>query len=490
MPHLLTTSRAARLAGISRGELQKHIRSGELSTFEGEIEVSELLRVFPEARLGDGSGLERFESIKEHAKPRYRDESAGLPSSQVMISRLQKLSEVLLQTRSERDRFRRLLHEVMGRLDQACAGAGELQPLKEWLTAEMEGPDAEAEGKAHLFVRDALLRVLAAETKLIPSGHQFLVEGQESILASALRAGLYVNYGCSSGNCGACKARVVSGEVQRTREHDYLLSEHEKNMGYMLMCSNTAVTDLVIEAAEAAGPDEMPHQEILATALRAERLEGGLVQLGVQTPQTRILRFMAGQEVELSWNGRDATRYPIASCPCDGRNLQFLVRNHPGDPFAERLFAGLALPHTLRITGPYGGFVLHNDSPSPLLLIAFDDGFAPIRSLVEHAISIDLAERIRLWRVTTRATPPVLDGLCRAWNDALDHLDYHSIVGSDSPLAEIQGLINTTPQIAGYECYIAGPGEIVTAVERALQEHPAGPPQGIHGYSTPELPRS
>ena len=55
---------------------------------------------------------------------------------------------------------------------------------------------------------------------------------------------------------------MVSGEVWRTRDHDYVLSGRETQMGYILTCSNTAVTDVVLEAAEAASVDDLPEQEI------------------------------------------------------------------------------------------------------------------------------------------------------------------------------------------------------------------------------------
>lgn len=46
MTQLLSLSRSARLAGVTRAEIQRRIRRGELTTFEGEIAVSDLLRVF------------------------------------------------------------------------------------------------------------------------------------------------------------------------------------------------------------------------------------------------------------------------------------------------------------------------------------------------------------------------------------------------------------------------------------------------------------
>jgi len=55
------------------------------------------------------------------------------------------------------------------------------------------------------------------------------------------------------------------------------------------------------------------------------------------------LRFLAGQSVTLygSGGGVDAQAvYPVASCPCDDRNLHFHVGRDDGDAFAQMLFDG------------------------------------------------------------------------------------------------------------------------------------------------------
>ena len=67
-----------------------------------------------------------------------------------------------------------------------------------------------------------------------------------------------------------------------------------------------------------------------------------------------------------------------------------------------------------------GDFVLNVESGHPLVFIAFDTGFAAIKSLVEHAMALDSAPSIHLYRVSTIAGEPCLDNLCRSWADALD----------------------------------------------------------------------
>ena len=79
---------------------------------------------------------------------------------------------------------------------------------------------------------------MAAHIRVFPSEHEFFLEGNDSILEAALRAGLALNYGCSNGNCGLCKAKILSGQVKKIRPHDYVISAAEKAQGYELLCVN------------------------------------------------------------------------------------------------------------------------------------------------------------------------------------------------------------------------------------------------------------
>ncbi|NTU73348.1 2Fe-2S iron-sulfur cluster binding domain-containing protein, partial [Candidatus Roizmanbacteria bacterium] len=92
-----------------------------------------------------------------------------------------------------------------------------LDGLIDWLVIEARAA-LEPDYPNPLAVRDNVLRVMAAHVTVLPSGHDFFVEGQDTLLEGALRSGVPLNYGCSGGNCGLCKARIVSGEVKKTRK--------------------------------------------------------------------------------------------------------------------------------------------------------------------------------------------------------------------------------------------------------------------------------
>jgi CDP-4-dehydro-6-deoxyglucose reductase len=476
MTQLLSLSRAARLAGVSRAEIQKRVRRGDLETFEGEITVADLLRVYPQVSLENDDALERVERIKSRALPKSHQGDTVLPSSEILVSRLKSLSEVLTEKVSALDAAEELLEELSGRLaalaEEAEPGtAARLQDALDWLLegrrklAERPQPDS----RAQLIAKDTFLRIMAANVKVIPSGHEFFVEGTETILDASVRAGLKLAYGCSSGNCGSCKARVVSGEVWKTRDHDYVLSGREKQMGYILACSNTAVTDIVLEAAEAMTVDDLPRQEIRASLRKKEQLDQGMIHLQVQTPRTQTLRFMAGQRAHLTLEDGSSAELPIASCPCNGRNLHFFVRRRAGDAFFEAVFSDDFRPgHMITIDGPRGRFVLDEESPDPAVLIAVGDGIAPIKSLIEHAVSIDLVEAYHLYWAVPDPESQYQARWCRAMKESLDNFAYTPVIDA-TPQDVLAMLAADQPRPQDRRFYLAGPADQVNPIAEGLK---------------------
>ena len=112
MTQLLSLSRSARLAGVTRAEIQRHIRRGDLTTFEGEIAVSDLLRVFPRVSLENDDALERVQRIKAAALPRSHDADTMLPSPAVLVTRLQAMGKALVAKASALDAAQALLDAV------------------------------------------------------------------------------------------------------------------------------------------------------------------------------------------------------------------------------------------------------------------------------------------------------------------------------------------------------------------------------------------
>ena len=473
MPQLLTLSRAARLAGVTRSELQRKLRDGAAEAFEGKIRISDLVALYPDIKLDRDPIFDRIERIKQSARPKSEYSDGWMPDAEVLMTRLKEMNRVLVQTKAALYGAEQLLRDILDRLDSVAAttGAGEtLLEVRDWLAHRLETAAARPDARAELFARDAFYKVLAPSVTIAGSGHEFYVEGRDTILEAALKAGLHLEYGCSSGNCGTCKARVVSGKVKKVRPHDYPLSRHERESGQILTCSCTAVTDVVLEAIEAREPGDLPQQSIRARVRKVEHLAPDLALLSLQTPQTQTLRFMAGQSVELVDEDGHRASYPLASCPCDGRHLQFFIERRAGVTFSATVFDGSMTDQTVEIHGPAGDFVLQEESEAPALMIAVEDGFGPVKSLVEHALSIDHAESLHLYVVGWGDTVPHVNNLCRAWRDALDNFHATLLPSGATPREVVDQIRSDLLDLGACEVYLAGPGPAVEPLANLLLE--------------------
>ncbi len=302
---------------------------------------------------------------------------------------------------------------------------------------------------------------MPSDIKILPGGRIFPCEGNSTLLEAGLRAGLALGYGCSNGNCGECVARIVSGEVRKVRHHDYMIGAEKINSGHILMCCNTAITDVVLEANEAHGSGEIPRQQITAKVKNIEFVNDDVALLHLRTPRTRRLRFLAGQQVQLACENIQPASYPISSCPCDDMNLHFQLPRLPDDEFSEFVFTHLRKGEQIDIAGPVGDFVLNEGSDRTLVFIAWHTGFAPVKSLIEHAMALEITNSIQLVWMTRSKKDRYQDNLCRSWQDAFENFRYLPIDanpddGTINTVSTLE-LLNIGPADMGnYDFFVAG----------------------------------
>jgi CDP-4-dehydro-6-deoxyglucose reductase len=448
--------------------------------------VDDLVRVYPHVRLEDDSEFRRVAEIRHKAFGKRIAERV-LPDKEVLAARITELGRELARETGLARRYGGLLERLAKRLDALQAAGGEAQrfasELGAWLQQELEAQTETMDKIATLLAKESLLRVTAAHVLVRPSGHEFFVEGTDTILEAALRAGVALDYGCSNGNCGKCKARVLSGQVKKVRHHDYPLTEAEKGQGYVLLCSNTAVSDVEIDAPVAGGVQDMPFQQIEVKVKAVQPLSDEVMLVHVQTPRSHRLRFLAGQGATLHLAHRAlAADLPIASCPCNDRDIQFHVRCLPGNLFSDYVFEKLRHGEEAYLEGPHGEFVLRETAQRPLIFVAFDTGFAPIRSLIEHAFSIEAEGPIHLYWFGSSDARIYQANLCRSWTDAFEQFLFTPLVaGSDletmaardpGRVAQLLGRVpQDHPDLAEFDVYIAGGDLISAAAEKFFRDY-------------------
>ena len=457
MSHLLPLSRVAKLVGQPRRTLQEMIRNGTLATFDGMVELDELLRTFPEVKWDDDAEFRRVTEIKDKAFAKRVLERA-LPDKEVLAERLTALGNDYAAARSLLLHYGNVMTWLDEKIEELDEGASvethhALHTVRAFLLRNLAEVPPDAALAQVEMAQERILKLMSAHVTIQPSGHEFFVEGNDTLLEAALRNGVSLNYGCSNGNCGDCKARVVSGEVKKVHAHDYVLKEAEKDAGMILMCSYAPVNDVVIEAG-VAGARDIPVQQLTAKVKSVEVFNPHMAALHILAPRSQRLRYLGGQSVDVSINGVRG-RYAIASCPCEDRHIEIHVPRRPGDAFAEAVFQQINLNDTVNLEGPYGEFVLDEDSPRPVIFLAFGAGFAPIKSLIQHAMSLELAESMDLHWLADEAGH-YQDNLCRAWTDALDNFNYVPHAQSDTPDGVLAAIMMDYPDLHRFDVYAAG----------------------------------
>ena len=253
----------------------------------------------------------------------------------------------------------------------------------------------------------------------------FECSSADSVLEGGLRHGLAMHYECSNGTCGTCKAKLLSGTIKQIKHHDFVLTAEQKDQSEFLMCCNAPASDIGLELSLIGDVKSIPIQTIDTKVKKITFTTESLAIVTLKTPRSKTLQFMAGQDVELSFQG-STSRYPLASCPCHGMELEFHIRNIATDPIAVAIFnKTLKSKVSIAIEGPKGIFVLKETSTRPMVFIAWDSGFAPIRSLVEHAFSLEMSNPVHFyWAYSADEQLPYLDNHAKSWQTIMDEYTY------------------------------------------------------------------
>jgi len=235
--------------------------------FDGLVERDEVMRAFPEVKWDDDAEFRRVTEIKEKAFAKRVLERA-LPDKDVLAARIVELGNEYATVKALLKHY----GDVMGWLDEKIEEIEEdksaetrhaLHTVRAFLVRHLAEAPADAVKAQAVIAHERILRIMTAHATILPSGHEFMVESNDTLLEAALRAGVSLNYGCSNGNCGECKARLISGDVKKVHAHDFVLKQAEKDAGAILLCSYAPINDVVIEAT-VAGAKDIPVQKLSA----------------------------------------------------------------------------------------------------------------------------------------------------------------------------------------------------------------------------------
>lgn len=315
--------------------------------------------------------------------------------------------------------------------------------------------------------------------RIQPSGHEFTAEADESLLDAALRQGHVLPYGCRNGTCATCIGKVVAGEVRYPDDTlPPALSEAEVATGQALLCQACPVSDCEIEVREIDRADDIVVRTLPVRVIGIEPVAHDVTVLRLKLPAAERLQFLAGQYIDLLLKDGRRRSFSLANPPHDDEQLELHVRRVPGGRFSDRLLADMREKALLRFEGPHGTFFLREDSDKPVILMAGGTGFAPIKSIVEHALAARSERPMHLFWGVRAKRDLYMDELARGWAEAHASIDYTPVLSEPDPADEWTGetgfvhdaVLRACPDLSGHQVYMSGPPPMIESARKAFRE--------------------
>lgn len=320
----------------------------------------------------------------------------------------------------------------------------------------------------------------AVRVSLGRSGRTFRVDAGASLLDAAIAAGVRLAHGCRRGNCGACRARLLRGEVDYPDGPPLGLGPQDAADGLILMCRARASGDLELDVDEVRHPDEVTVQRLPCRIARTERLGRDVAALYLRLPPVADFAFLPGQYLDVLLPQGRRRSFSIACPPHDARLIELHVRRVAGGAFTESLFAADPTGRLLTIEGPRGSFRYHppdvGPAPdaAPLLLVAGGTGYAPIQAILRHVVERGARREVRLYAGARGAADLYADARIREIARRTPQLRYVPVLSE--PEADWTGrrgfvhdaVLADHASLAALDVYACGPPAMIEAVRRTF----------------------
>jgi CDP-4-dehydro-6-deoxyglucose reductase len=337
---------------------------------------------------------------------------------------------------------------------------------------------------------------MAFKVRIESSGSEFTVEDKETVLGAALRQGVTLAYSCRNGDCGTCKGKLISGQVDYGRYNEKAMHDDERRAGAALFCQAVPFSDLVIEAKEISAAKDIPIRIMPCRVMKLEKLAHDVMRLWLKLAEGQRLQFLAGQYIDILLSGNQRRSFSLATAPHADEMLQLHIRHVQGGLFSEQVFTKMKERDLLRFQGPLGTFFMRADEPAsnmlaesngnpgtlldrPAILVAGGTGFAPIKSILENAFAKGIRRPLSLYWGVRAKRDLYLPDLPQAW--ASEHRQFIFTPVLSEPLPEDnwngrrgwvhEAVVEDFPDLSRHEVYASGPPPMIEALKKAVKAH-------------------
>jgi CDP-4-dehydro-6-deoxyglucose reductase len=312
-----------------------------------------------------------------------------------------------------------------------------------------------------------------------PDNRIVAVREGETVLEAALREDIAFPFDCRNGGCGVCKCTIIYGGVDYGIHQDEALTAEEKAAGKVLACCAAPLSDLELEYVPTGPLGGLRVQRHRARVESMKRLADDVMQVRLQLVDEHHLKFYAGQYINVLLGDGQKRSFSFATAPHEHSAIELHIRLIPGGKFTTHVFGEMKIGDIVEFEGPLGSFFLREDGDKPIIFVAGATGFAPVKSMLEHAFHVGVQRKMILyWGVRSRKDLYLSD-LPREWEAQHSNFTFVPVLSEPRPDDGWDGrtglvheaILQDYPDLSSYQLYACGSVKMVEAAHPAFSAH-------------------
>lgn len=215
----------------------------------------------------------------------------------------------------------------------------------------------------------------------LSNGVSFDCPPELSILDSAKKHKITLEYSCDNGRCGVCVAPIVDGETMVLRHEEALAGELAGDV--ILTCCRTPITDITLAI------EDLSHLGSLKTVTLPCRIDNlmllarDVLELTLRLPQAADFQYFPGQYINLIAKDGIRRSYSIANAASKNKKVTLHIKFVKGGVMSDYLFYQATVNDLLRFEGPLGTFSFRGNGSKNLIFMATGTGIAPVKAILE-----------------------------------------------------------------------------------------------------------
>lgn len=301
------------------------------------------------------------------------------------------------------------------------------------------------------------------KVEILPVGGIFPISLDNTILNAALVNNLPLEHSCLRGDCGLCKATLISGKVKN--ELGEIVSS-----GNILTCCSYAQSDLCLEATYIP---ELAHIQCVTLPCKIEEfnMQGDVLILYLKIPPAQKIIYLAGQYIDLIYKSIRRS-YSLANASTTSSGLELHIKIIPGGAFSELIKSECSIGQLMRLEGPKGTFFVRQ-SESPLIFVAGGTGFAPVKAMVEDLLASETKRIIYVYWGMVHGDD-FYTSIGEDWPEKYNNVHFIPVVSGDDEVWSgrkglvHQAVLNDFSDLSCYHTYACGSPSMISSVKETF----------------------